>query len=357
LALAVGNKLQLTDAGKKALLTPPHETLRKIWQRWLKNTQFDEFNRIRTIKGQTGKGQDDMTAPAPRRKVIAEALATLPVNQWIEFSELSRYMQATGYTFTISRDLWTLYVEDPNYGSLGYQGFGEWHIVQARYLLVFLMEYAATLGLIDIAYIPPANARWDFGNLWGVDDLDCLSDYDGLRYLRLNDLGAWVLGQTNLYQAPVITAQAIFTVLPNHDIVTSQRIAASDGLMLERFAQKTAEHVWHIDPLKLLEAHEAGLSLQEIQSFLTTKSHVALPQTVARLLEEATAKAAALTALEAAHLIKVGDPQTARLIASESRLAKYCLLAGDDQIVVPAKSLNAFRRVLHELGYALPQQV
>ena len=63
-------------------------------------------------------------------------------------------------------------IGDPNYGSLGYSGFGDWHIVQERYLLAFLFEYVATLGLIDIVYIPPSNARPNYSDLWGVDDLD-----------------------------------------------------------------------------------------------------------------------------------------------------------------------------------------
>lgn len=139
LAEVAGAKLQLTSAGKKALTAPPHQTLRAIWQSWLKSTLLDEFNRVKTIKGQTGQGADAMTAPSGRRKVIAGALPNLPVNGWVAFDEFSRYMQAVGHTFTVSRDLWTLYIEEANYGSLGYEGFGDWHIVQARYLLVFLI--------------------------------------------------------------------------------------------------------------------------------------------------------------------------------------------------------------------------
>ena len=41
-----------------------------------------------------------------------------------------------------------------------------WEILQARYALCVLFEYAATLGLIDVAYVPPADAREDFRRLW-----------------------------------------------------------------------------------------------------------------------------------------------------------------------------------------------
>ncbi|HRW08618.1 MAG TPA: hypothetical protein P5121_26125, partial [Caldilineaceae bacterium] len=324
---------------------------------WLKSKLLDEFNRIKLIKGQTGRGQQAMTAVAPRREAVANALAALPVNEWVTFSEFSRYMQAAGHTFTISRDLWTLYVEEAEYGSLGYQGFGEWHIVQARYLLVFLMEYAATLGLIDIAYIPPANARLDFTNLWGVDDFDALSDYDGLRYLRLNNLGAWILGVVDSYQPPEIEQRKVFNILPNHDIVTVGPLPASDRLLLERFAKQTADQVWQLDQALLLNAQEAGLPISDIRDFLAMKSHTGLPQTVEILLSEMIEKVAGLVSMEPAHLIEVRDSRTAQLLSMEHKLSKHCQLVGERHLVVPAKALNDFRRVLHGLGYALPPVV
>lgn len=53
-----------------------------------------------------------------------------------------------------------------------------------------------SLSLIDIAYIRPSGARMDYFDLWGTDDYDALSEYDGLKYLRVTNLGAWILGQS-----------------------------------------------------------------------------------------------------------------------------------------------------------------
>ncbi|MBU1752162.1 MAG: hypothetical protein KKA73_31160, partial [Chloroflexi bacterium] len=129
--------------------------------------------------------------------------------------------QAAGHTFAVARDLWHLYIADPNYGSLGYAGYGEWPLLQGRYLLAFLFEYAATLGLIDVAYIHPSGARPDYHDNWGTDDLDCLSRYDGLLYFRLTGLGAWCLGLTAEYtQCPAdepapLEVRQVLQVLPN----------------------------------------------------------------------------------------------------------------------------------------------
>ena len=50
---------------------------------------------------------------------------------------------------------------------MGYCGYGEWEVLQDRYLLCVFMEYAATLGLIDIAYMAPERTRPV--DQWGMD--------------------------------------------------------------------------------------------------------------------------------------------------------------------------------------------
>ena len=51
--------------------------------------------------------------------------------------------------------------------------------------------------MIDVAYTHPTGARDDFWGMWGADDLDYLSRYDGLEYFRLTSLGAYCLELAN----------------------------------------------------------------------------------------------------------------------------------------------------------------
>jgi hypothetical protein len=50
------------------------------------------------------------------------------------------------------RGLWRLYLVDPQYGSLGYAGFGDCPILESRYTLAVLFEYAGPLGPVDLDY-------------------------------------------------------------------------------------------------------------------------------------------------------------------------------------------------------------
>ena len=239
-----GKRLTLTKAGRKALSSPAAETVRLCWQRWLKTKLLDELRRIDVIKGQTGKGARGLTATAGRRAVIVDALKECPVGSWVKADELFRHMRAAGFDFEVTRDPWELYIEEQEYGSLGYEGFGKWSILQGRYALCFLFEYTATLGVIDVAYVPPAGARQDYGDLWGADDYEFFSRYDGLLYLRLTPLGAYCLGLTDKYVPTRVTARSTISVLPSLKVnVTGEPLLPEEMLLLETYAEKESESV------------------------------------------------------------------------------------------------------------------
>jgi hypothetical protein len=165
LAEMSGNYLRLTGAGRKALGESSADVIRVAWQRWLKTKILDELRRIEVVKGQTGAGRRTLTFTEGRRRVIAEALSRCPVGEWVKTDDFFRYMQAAGLDFEVTREPWALYIEEQGHGSLGYQGFHDWHILQGRYVLCLLFEYASTLGLIDVAYVSPVGARHDYTEL------------------------------------------------------------------------------------------------------------------------------------------------------------------------------------------------
>ncbi|MGH2873562.1 MAG: helicase-associated domain-containing protein [Solirubrobacteraceae bacterium] len=355
LAERAGARLRLTAAGRTALSEPAAAALRRAWKRWLDTRQLDELNRVNAIRGQTGKGKMGLTAVAGRRAAIAAALADCPAGRWIAVDELFRYMRASGHDFEVTRNAWTLYICEPGYGSLGYDGYGSWEVLQARYALCVLFEYAATLGVIDIAYVPPAGARDDYRSMWGADDLEYLSRYDGLSYIRLTPLGSYCLGNTGEYAPPRIEHRPAFSVLPTLQVVaTDESPSAGDRIMLERYAARVSDRVWELSAEGLLGALEAGGSLDELSEFLTARSACPLPGPVVQLLDDLRERAGRIEDGGIARLIACDDPALATLVANHARTRRLCLLAGERHLVVPAKSERAFRRALRELGYPAP---
>jgi hypothetical protein len=350
-----GSRLTLTNAGRKAVGAPAADTMRRLWDRWLGTRLLDELSRIDVIKGQTGKGKRGLTAVAGRREVIADALAECPVGRWVAIDELFRYMRSVGHRFEVTRDPWRLYISDPQYGSLGYDGYGGWNILQARYALCLLFEYAATLGLIDVAYVPPAGARPDFHNMWGTDDLEYLSRYDGLTYVRLTPLGAYALGSAEAYEPPALEHRSAFTVLANLDVVdTGDGVTFSDRIVLERYTRRTADHVWRLDREKLLATAEEGESIADVRAFLEARTATPLPPTVTSLLDEVADRTRRFVDRGAMRVIECADPALVLRLANDAGTRGLCIAAGENRLLVPAGSEQAFRRAVRKLGYAVP---
>lgn len=218
-----------------------------------------------------------------------------------------------------------------------------------------LFEYAATLGLIDVGYVDPGVAWRDFGNLWGTDDLNFLSRYDGLIYLRLTAIGAYCLGVTEKYQPVAISNSQTLRVLPNLEIVASGiGLNISDALVLDLYAQRIADQIWRLESDKLLTAIEDGHQVAELRQVLEQNSSEPLPESVQEFLNNASEKASSLRDLGEAKLIECASSHLATLIANDPLTKKYCQLVGSRALVVLAINEGKFRKALRQIGYALP---
>jgi hypothetical protein len=351
-----GKRLALTKAGQKALSEPPEKTLQTLWKQWLKTTFLDELRRIDSIKGQTGKAKRSLTAVAGRRSVIVSALKDCPIDRWVEFPAFLRYMIAAGYDFQVSRNPESLSIED--YGSLYYNG---WLILEARYILCFLFEYVATLGLIDVAYLHPDEGIF----VLPVDEYHegTLSRYDGLAYFRLTPLGAYLLGLSDRYQPAAPTSKQVLRVLPNLEVVAVSELSRADRLLLNSFLVSVSDVVWKLDQAKLLDAIAQGRTVKELQEWLTASSGEPLPQPVTQFLADLQTRTTSLQDLGSARLIRCADAALAAQIANDSRTKAYCFLADQPKVidakgacylVVPVETETKFRNGLKKMGYSLP---
>jgi hypothetical protein len=194
LAQRTGIQLELTARGQATLARPSYDALGALWARWLNVVSYDELSRIEAIRGQ--RRPATLTAAVTRRAAVAAGLATIEPGVWTGVGELFEILENQQPPLAAAKSLlalWRLYLVHPYYGSLGHAGPAAWDIVEGRYALCVLLEYAATVGLIDVAYADPRGARDDYRALWGGGQLPYLSRYDGLAFVRVNELGAAIL--------------------------------------------------------------------------------------------------------------------------------------------------------------------
>ena len=267
-----------------------------------------------------------------------------------------RFLRATDRDFPVAHRTYKLYFAEHYYGNLGYEGEFYWELLQGRCTSALLFEYAAVLGLVDVAYVPPQGVRRDYQDRWGTDEYTCISRYDGLRFARINPLGAWCLGLAERYEAPAWATAAVVKVLPNLDVVATQPpLAAADRLLLERYAEPQSEAVWKLTPAKVLTAVEEGMPLAELGDFLAARGGAAPAADGAGVprRHEGPGRADAQTSDWPGCSNVPTRPSRGRL-AGDPQLRQRCRLAGERQLVFRAGDETAVRRALRRLGYVLP---
>jgi len=351
LAKRNGTCLELTAKGRAALKAPAHDTIRALWQRWITHGLIDELSRVENIKGQ--RTARTLTAAGPRRLAAAGALTLLHRDAWTPVDDVFAALRNRFFAAQSERALWRLYLgEDAEDGAFGYAGFYEWDFIEGRYLLAVLLEYAATLGLVDVELAPPQGARDDFRVNAGGEELPYLSRYDGLRALRLTALGAFAAGLAPAYE-PASTDSAHFTVDDNLMVVAAAGVPSpSDKLLLAAFAEETGPGRWQVSRISLLDAVDAGRSPDELIGFLAVHAD-GIPQALTDVVDGVRRAVQQLTDLGPVRLIECRDQTIAAQLARHPGLRRLCRRVGTTHLAVDLDKVPAFRKALREAGFVL----
>jgi hypothetical protein len=225
-------------------------------------------------------------------------------------------------------------------------------------MLVVLFEYLAGFGAIDVAYLPPRPSVFYLGwnairGQFGAP----FSHVEGLKYVRLTPLGAYLLGLTPEYAGAPAPQGPPLRVLPNQQIVLTTRLpGAHEGHpVLSKFCGKISDDVYQLAPERLLKTIESDeMSAAQIAAYLERESGTALPQTVHVLLKDVEKKSGLIEAHGDALVFRVRDNMLAMQLEHDRTLHKLgCRRAGADWIVVPRAKASAFRKRVRELGFGV----
>ncbi len=182
----------------------------------------------------------------------------------------------------MSKSPWTLYVGDSHYGGMYGESATGWGVLQDRYLLAFLFEYVATLGLIDVAFVPPTGARNKPWEPTGYFEGAFLSRYDGLKFFRLTALGAYCLELTDTYEPDTPETSTPLSVFPDLRIVvqTGRPDQEKRAFLRNCADEEEPDTVWRLSTDRILKATETGLDTAAIREFLSTRDEQPLPELV-----------------------------------------------------------------------------
>nr|MDT0251832.1 hypothetical protein [Endozoicomonas sp.] len=324
----------------------PAEIIRDIWNQWVSNRKEDEFRRIDRIKGQNGKGKRFFTDVVKRRETIIAYLKQCEVNEWVAMEDFSRFMFITGADLEVTTSPHFLYIYGPDDGE--FQG-GTWDLLETRYLRCLLVEYAATLGLIDVVMAPPDTDETfydDYGNM------ECLSRYDGLSYFRLTPLGSYILGITDSYQAEASEpCETALTIHRQGRIVFADNPSPWEQRFLSLYADQDKDKVWNLSRKKMMETQQIGGSIEELKIFLMAREDQPfLPEDCEGLLKQAAANLDGVKIKEEALIVTCKNQEIVEFIINDKVLSPWCQRLGKLQIVIPKSKEKKFRDSMNGVG-------
>jgi hypothetical protein len=123
--------------------------------------------------------------------------------------------------------------------------------------------------MLDVAYIEPGRAPRNFRDLWGTDDLEFLSRYDGLAFFRITALGAYCLGASERYVNASPPGRIRLSVMSSllMNIIDGEP-SVEELMTLAAWCVAEAPLSWRLVPQKAISAIERGHKLDDLLTFL-----------------------------------------------------------------------------------------
>jgi len=356
-SFALGSKLanldRLTSTGREFYQTQDPELLLEAFETWTHEDKFDELNRIAGLKGVSAR-QTVLTDPAKRREAVIEALSWCPTNEWIDIQDFYRALKIWHFDFEVESSYYSnLYIGHRDYGDL--HGNTYWIVTKGLYINVLIWEYLGSIGAVDLAFTAPEEANLGLSHDYPYYSDSFISLYDGLRYFRINNLGAFLLGQAGEYVPSVQLTPPLFTISPDLrvDVLKPNELTPNDQHELELVAVRVKKGQYRLDTQQLLTSLEEGIAWQHMADFLTDRHQGPLPSEAWSWLTKMQQNSAVFKPGSRALFIKVDSPDLLDMAVNDPVLRKICNQIDKRTLVIPSSKEKAFRRRLKELEYVM----
>lgn len=338
---------KLTAAGRKFMQTQDEQIFLEAFEKWTEKGKFDELTRISALNGLNSRGTR-LTAPASRREKVIEALSWCPTRTWISIPDFYRAIKIWQFDFEVETTQWSNIYAGP-YKQYGYMdGHAYWHIVHGLYINAIIMEYLGTIGAVDVAYVAENLSFVDTS----VDYLDeAYSLHDGLLYFRINNWGAFLLGQADEYVPSAPRKQDLFTIDVNLGVSLLAELRPNELLQLEAVAEPLPKDGYRLDTEKLLTAVESGLHFDHLANFLQANHRGDLPAAVTGWLARLESNLDLFREGETAVLVQLARPELMAVLEEDKTLARLYQPLTETAVLVLSKNLSKFRQRLKALGY------
>ncbi|MFN3488112.1 MAG: hypothetical protein ACK4YV_03220 [Emticicia sp.] len=280
-----------------------------------------------------------------------EVTKHLPINEWVSIKNFVDFASFRSYNFQISTihemcNYLTYEVEE-KYGK-------EKKSIKKSNLKTFIEEPIlkgnimlwSCYGLIDIAY----------------DDIDTtelgktyFSVYDGIKALKLTNLGAYILEKVNQYEAPKVKKSYELSLSTENLIILVDGETSMTDNLLATYADKIGSNRYAVSNESFLKSINSKKELKIKIDIFKQVIGTDLPTNWKTFFSILDKKIHPLTPIEEVLVFKIpsDDPELIKLLIQNPTIKKLLIKAEDYQIIVTRKDYPTLKTKLKAFGYLL----
>ena len=285
-------------------------------------------------------------------------LSELPENEWISIENIQKYLKFSFVdirpikSYTARNKLYYEYEAVVQYERYAYTE-NKHYIANERYdraitvpTLKGSFYLFAAFGLLDVAYEEVDES---------IMGQTCDSPYDGLKYVRLNSLGAYVSGQRTHYKAPEEISHSKIELSSDSLTIISDKNDPTAAVVLEPYTEKVTPNRFKTDFSIFLNGISNQKELTDKVNLFKQSVTEDLPPNWLTFFEQLHQKIDPLKKIPSmiVYQIPPDNPELIKLIARDAILKDLCNKAEGYHILVTKKNLPAFKARLREFGYLM----
>ncbi len=343
--------LILTESKPQSFADAVEKTKNLIHQNYLK--YFDSTHGILTYL--YGTGSVNKYGRKSIEKDLFSILKKLPLNQWVSIENIETFIKYNFYEikpvddFDAKEKLYYSVNIKTDEGTLKDYEYIQAHRYHKSLVLPTLKGtffLFSAYGLLDVTYDAPDTSEMG---------ITAQSPYDGLKYIRLNNFGNYVIGNTEEYELPDAIVNSSISLSDDSLTITIDESDLTAPIILEPYTDKVSPNRYRTNYTFFLKGTKNKKELEDKISLFKQSIKVKLPPNWEQFFDEIRQKIDPLIDIDHYSIFQIpeSNKELRQLIAKDPVLQKITLKAEGFHILVDDAHLLKFKNRLQEFGFLM----
>lgn len=331
----------------------PLVVLNKIFQNYQAAHCFPSLSLLSHIKGWS---RTSATKQTGIHQSIISLLAQLPFKHWISLDQIKRFALLRDIDFNlVGKDE----IERHLYFSTNWQGWGHakerigpesYQMTVAVPMLKAYFFLFSSCGLVDIAYDFPKH------EIFRGKSRPYLTVFDGLKYVRLTELGSYISGQQERYISEFDQKEQTKVFLDDNRLII--RLSRPDKfieMILEQMANRIAKARYKVDFSSFIKGCFTRGEIEKRISLFKDKISADWPALWHDFFKRALTKAEAVKHEPEAVVYRVvaAEKEIIQLLSKDTELKNHVIKAENFYLIIKKRDLSKVKARLKCSGYLL----